>query len=581
MSQIYHPLRIPGREALRIHVEHLPNGDAAGVQFPLQQSNLSVRQERTVLLVILAFAALIRGYGIWVPLPFYTVDEANFVWPAVFLPDHHFNPYASGAGWFGHPGHLLIYILGASYCVYFFFGKLFGYFPDFGTFKTIFLYQPMSFYVIGRIESLLYGMITILGVYMIAKKCFGIRVAFLSALFLAASPLHVEMSQIVRTDILMTCLVTLAFLCSISVLQTSALWTYALAGVCIGLGVATKYPAAVAVIPLVFAHVAAMNMGAMTFNKLLDKKIWYSFVSSGLALAVGAPFVLLNLKKTVALFRMQAGHSDISSLNGAPWQNYWWYLTSGLYDAHGLIIQLFVFMGLIFLLRRRNRIDFLLLSFPVVFLLCISLFKGGFDQWILPIVPFTSIIGAVGFVSILERASKKWPRAGTKVAWIVAVLLAIGASTVRILAHDMQNVQKHYSIIANEWVEQHLPAGSVVALEELTPPVSTQKYRVLTAPGVRNLQQIPPQQDSETNIHGRTWRYALGNVQEFSTLAEHGVQYAIVSLTNYTWFQRDPVKYRRELEFYETLFRRGELLYEIPANTEPDGPVRIYKLKPS
>jgi hypothetical protein len=581
MNQILHFFRAANSEALRATVNTRFDSRTVRVGLSAQQSNLSAHQERIVVLAIFAFAALLRGYGIWGPLPFYTVDEANFVWPAVFLPDHHFNPYASGAGWFGHPGHFLMYILSASYSVYFFLGKLFGYFPNFDSFKTIFLYQPMSFYVIGRVESVIYGLVTILGAYMIAKKCFGSRAALLAALFLAVSPLHTELSQIVRTDTLMICLVTRAFLCCVWVWQTSALWAYVLTGVCIGLGVATKYPAAVAMVPLVFAHVAAAGSNEPLFKKLFDKKLWCGFASAGLALAVSAPFVLLNFKRTVALFRMQAEHSDISSVNGAPWQNYWWYLTSGLSDAHGIIIQLFVFAGVIVLLRRRRQTDFFLLSFPVAFLLGIGLLKGGFVQWILPIIPLTSIFAAIGFVWILENANGKWPGAATKFILPIVALLAIAGPTARILAHDVRNVQKHYSLLANEWVEQHIPAGSVIALEEYAPPVSTQKYLVLTAPGIKNLQQIPAQRNSETNIHGRTWRYALGNVQEFSTLTEHGVQYAIVSLTNYGWFQRDPVKYRQEIEFYETLFRSGELLYEIPSNTGEEGSVRIYKLKPS
>jgi hypothetical protein len=542
-----------------------------------------VCQERLAALSVLLVAALLRGYGIWGPLPFHNGDEANFVWPAVFLLNQNLNPYDAGAGWFGHPGHFLMYVLSASYSVYFLIGNLFGYFSDFSSFLTTFLYQPMEFYLIGRVESVAYGLISILGAYMISKRCFGSRVAFFAALFLAISPLHVARSQVVRTDILMTCLVTMALCGCVWLLKRPTLWRYVLIGVCIGLGVATKYPAALLIVPLVFVHIAAVGAGETIFKKIFDKKLWWSFASAGLAFAISAPFVLLNFKKSIALFRYQAEFSDISSVNGSPLQNYWWYLTSGLYDAHGLIIYLFIFVGLVFLLRRRSQTDLLLLSFPIVFLLSIGLFKGGGDKWILPIVPFTAIFAAVGFVRALESASRKWLWEGKLVSMlsISVAAFAIVEPTNLILEENKKKLQEHYSLVANKWVNHHIPAGSVIALEEYTPPVSTQKYCVLTAPGVKNLQQIPAQRDSETNIHGRTWRYALGNVQEFSTLSEYGVQYVVVSLTNYGWFQRDPAKYHRELKFYETLFRNGELLYETPVNTKDRGPVRIYKLKPS
>ncbi|HOW42768.1 MAG TPA: glycosyltransferase family 39 protein [Candidatus Omnitrophota bacterium] len=63
-----------------------------------------------------------------------------------------------------------------------------------------------------RALPLLFGLLTIVCTYLIAKSLFGKKVALIAALFLAVSPMHVHFSQMARNFSLMTFLVTFSYL---------------------------------------------------------------------------------------------------------------------------------------------------------------------------------------------------------------------------------------------------------------------------------------------------------------------------------------------------------------------------------
>ena len=569
--------------------DHLSSAGATHIsRYDLRESRSG--NEHVALVLILLLGAFLRVSGIWAPLPYYTSDEANFMWPAMSLAGSHFNPYAAGA-WFGHPGHLLMYILSFSFGIFYAVGKLFGYFPNYDDFEAFFVNQPMSFYLIGRAESVIYAILTILITYLIAKRWFSGRVALLSALFLAVSPLHVERSQIVRTDILMTFLVALSFLFSTYVFERRGLKYYLLSGGCIGLGAATKYPAVAAVVPLMLAHLLAKDGGRSYIKKLFDRRLILGLSSIPLAFAAGAPFVILEIRRSIrslgratGLSGSVTGQPRLYSFDGTALQHYWGYVTSTMNQGHGVIVQVLFGLGILYLLVRLLYRDpergkyMLLLSFPVFFILVIGLPSKGFSHWLLPVLPFTSIIAAVGLVKILELTKEKLPRLRLNAAMLLVAAASLVMPGYQIAEKNWLKLQKHPYAIANEWIEQNIPQGSIIAVEEYTPPVSTAKYNIMTAPEIGKLKQISPQHDSVTNLHGKTWRFHLANVQDFSVLNENRVEYVVISLTTYDLFKKHPDGYREELEFYDAVFREGELIYEIKPDKRQGGPVRIYKL---
>lgn len=548
-------------------------------------NNLKSNNEYIILVLVLLLGTFLRVYGIWGRSPFYT-DEADFVWPSMHLIESHLNPYSAGAN-FGHPAHLLMYVLFLSFGIYFVTGRVLGYFSAPHSFYMAFLKQPMSFYLIGRAESVMLGILTIIIIYLIAKKSFNREIALLSALFLAVSPLHSGYSQLIRADILMTFLVTLSFLFSIYVFEKRELKYYLLSGICIGLGIATKYPAAVAIIPFVLAHFLPKEENESCIKRLFDKRLIMGLGCILIAFIVSAPFVLLDIRKTTKLFMYEAGANDTSGIIATPFQKYWWFVTYAMNQGHGTIVQILSGIGISYLIIRRNRRDILLLSFPIAFIICIGLLRIRFTygllpitHWVLPILPLTSVFGAVGLVKISgEGENLSWMKLNLFIPLVAVV--SVAAPVYHIIYNDWLNLQKHPRAIANEWVEQNIPQGSIIAVEEYTPPVSTTKYRVLIAPKIQMLKQIPSnvEANSETNLHGRTWRFWLGNVHEFSVLNDNHVEYVVISLRHYNRFKKNPGKYPKEIEFYETLFREGELIYQINPDKRLDDPIRVYRLK--
>ena len=142
---------------------------------------------RFILISILVIGCLIRLYGIDWGLPYlYDPDESNRVSRAfLILANHDLNPH-----WFGHPGTTVIYLLAGIYGLIFVLGRAWGSFPGFSDFQALYYQNPTIFYLTGRLLSTVFGVATILVIYLIGTRIFNRMIGLMSALFIAIIPLH-------------------------------------------------------------------------------------------------------------------------------------------------------------------------------------------------------------------------------------------------------------------------------------------------------------------------------------------------------------------------------------------------------
>jgi len=266
---------------------------------------------------------LLRLRGVTWGLPhLYDPDEPAFVDPAVrFVTTGDLNPHR-----FGHPASTLMYLLGLAYLVYWLLGHLVGWFPDLRFFETLFRTDPTVFYLIGRGLTLLLSTLAIPLTYMVGRRVTGQSAALAAATFVAVSPLHVELSRIVRPDGPLTTLILLTMVLAFKTTERPMGRNFVLSGMCAGLATATKWPGIAAAVPVIMAGVVAVGRQPVTWK---DQARWLGvgFLGLGVGFVIAAPFVPLEIQQVVKDLTRQARKVHLSATGGPGLSNYLWYLT--------------------------------------------------------------------------------------------------------------------------------------------------------------------------------------------------------------------------------------------------------------
>ena len=151
-----------------------------------------------LLLTILGVAALFRLRGVDFGLPsLHDPDEPLFMlFGYKLLSEGTLNP-----GWFGHPGTTTIYTIAVLEAGTFLYGWLAGHYADARAFGEAIHLDPGVIILPVRYFMVIGGVLCVYLTHRVAARLFDQRIALLAAALLAINPLHIQYSQIVRTDI--------------------------------------------------------------------------------------------------------------------------------------------------------------------------------------------------------------------------------------------------------------------------------------------------------------------------------------------------------------------------------------------
>ncbi len=150
--------------------------------------------------------------------------------------------------------HLQLYILLAAFLPLYLWGRLTGVLTSRADLLTIFQNDPTPFYAISRSVTALFGMGCVVMVYLISRRLFGRTVALIATLFTASTPLLVTNSHLVTPDVMMTFFILVSFYFAIRIREEGNWFDYFLSGAMLGLGFTAKYPAAIAAVFILCAH---------------------------------------------------------------------------------------------------------------------------------------------------------------------------------------------------------------------------------------------------------------------------------------------------------------------------------------
>lgn len=522
-----------------------------------------------VLLSVLAVAAWLRLAGVAWGLPYlYDIDEPFFVVPAFkMLASHDLNPH-----WFGHPGTTTIYTNALAFGLEGARALLTGEIQRAADLGKMFWSDPSRFYLIARLVSVLFGVSTVALTFTLARRFLGVPAALAATLLLAVSPMHVEYSQIARTDAQQTFLLLLFMFFSVRVAQQGRLKDYAWAGATLGLSIACKYPSIVASVGLIAAFAIDRRKADAAAPRW-----WQPVVIASIACVAGAfigsPYMFLDFGQVLRDVATEGRSTHLSATSGGMPAALALYAQTLTLDNFGPAAAVCALLGLVTWIRNRSA-GLPLLAMILVYLLFISALKLHWARWAVPLLPLMCIL----LGSSLEMGNAL----GTRSALVrrgllaVAALLVAGCGWMGLQASlhgTAERIGEDNRSQANRWIEGHLPPGSRLAIERYTPQPDKRRYSVFMAEPTGELRQ-----DNAPNFYAST-SGALGTLKDPAALRQAGVNYIVLGNT-LDRMEAEPGSYARELASYRQILASGTLVYESnPESGRSRGNrVRIYRL---
>jgi len=432
--------------------------------------------------VILGLALRLAGISFGLPWVDARPDERNILVRAITLSTgdlspHHFN-YPSG----------FFYLAGGLAALEAATAVALGKAASVRSFLAGFFLDPTTLVLTVRILSALASAATLLATYRLGSRLAGPRVGLFAAVAASGAFLLVRDAHFGVTDSLLTLWVTLAAAAAVRAGAVRTRKAAIAAGVLAGLGLATKYNAALLAAPLLFAFVFRDREDGRLGWRPAPRLLALAGISMLGVFVVSTPYMLITPVEFARQFGFEIDHlARGHAVVGA--RGWWTHLSVNLRYGLGLPALGAAGLGLVIALRKPTAAALVVFSFPLLYYLAIGRGLTTFARYMVPILPFLCValgraVDALIRVTPRIRASRVAPAAG------VAVVLALmGPSIVRSVRFDvLLGRADTREILARWWMENLRPETEVGWLGD--PWSIPLLYDTIDEPSMRG--RVPP-----------------------------------------------------------------------------------------
>lgn len=366
------------------------------------QSSAAARATRwpwgTLALVLIALVAFgLRVYAVGWGLPYTPHPDEPVIVNAVLgmLRRGDWNPR-----YFGYPS-LYFYALRLVLAAHLRYGLgtgLYRSIADLPLTTDIYVTTP-GFYVWGRTLTALLGTLTLVPLYLIGRRWWGVGVGLVAAALLAFMPFHMRNSQYITVDVATALTALLALAATLRILERPGWRTYALAGFLMGLAAATKYNVSLIALTIAVAHAMVWGRASLRRGGLLAWAGLWSLIG----FVAGTPYAVLTSDRLISdIFRQYNSYapSTVSDVERTwpvlDYLNFFW--STGLYPLPFLAALL----GIGVVLARRDRAGLLLLTFLPPQLLLFLAQNRHFFRNMLPLLPVLALFAGIGIMTLVQ-----------------------------------------------------------------------------------------------------------------------------------------------------------------------------------
>ncbi len=444
--------------------------------------SLLFNKNMLILYLILLAALLVRLIGLDWYLPYtYELDEYYTIDKTLdILKRGSLNP-----GGFMWPA-LNIYIQAAGYRLYHLWRVLTESVQSLSP-QSLSSLNKTEIFLVGRFTTILYGLGTVILVYVIGQRMYSRKVGLLASLFLAFTLLHVRYSRLIRPDVPMTFFITLSFLCIYLIYERGKIRDYILAAIFAGFSIATKYTGAVLIVPVFLAHLfRGLKERKSLFSIFLNKKVLLIVLLIVGGFFIATPIGLVYPRYLFITIRgWLRGLNQVTANNQGEISSWLYYIIGALNYGMGQPLEIFSLAAVIFAIFRHRKRDILLISFPLTYYLVMGAFLRHFDRYILPVVPFLVIAAAMFLVEMASKISHLKARQNLAILGLTLAVILFPA--VRVIRYVDLMTQQGTGLQAKEWIEENIPRGERVVYETYSPPLSGYAGRDVGKVGLHGL----------------------------------------------------------------------------------------------
>lgn len=415
----------------------------------------------------------------------------------------------------------------------------------------------------GRVMSAVADVLVVWMLFLFGRAWLGTRVGILAALLGALSVIGIQLSHFFAVDTILTLFIIVAAFFSIRVAHAGRRRDSVLAGLFIGLAMATKVSAFVLVGPLLVAHlIFALSERGDSFQleqfrppswQRLKYALKNLLIAGAIALAamlIAQPYMLLdfqtfkdNVLEQSGMVRRELDYPYTRQYIDTPRYLYqFWQLgTYGLGPVAGMLAWGGLVSAGVYAYLKRRKVDLVILAWLVPYLLITGWFEVKFMRYLLPAAPFLILYGARlawwGFDWLWQ---KRW-----KLRYLgpVAIGLLVATTAHYAIAYEGIYTRPHPAQSASEWLRNNARPQSLILKEHW-------EEGIPNLPGVKREELELYNPDGEfkfTRISGQLAR---------------GDYLVLYSKRLYATIPRLPDRYPVSAAYYEKLFD-GSLGYRL------------------
>ncbi|MDP2939845.1 MAG: glycosyltransferase family 39 protein [Candidatus Omnitrophota bacterium] len=421
---------------------------------------MEIKNKITLVLVfILFFGFLLRLWGIGFGLPYLSHPDETRVILDTLSMGHRFSLIPQ------RPDYSLLYryLLLGLYGCYFVVGKLLGIFRDLNDFAFKFMVNPTAIYIISRMVSVIFGTLTGLFSYLLAKRFFDKTTAFVTMLFVLFEFQLLQHSQWAIYPAVFSFTTLLAIYSMFRVIKEPSLKNFILMGVFNGISISTQNHGIFLLPPL-----AITVLFHFFDNKnILDRKVFFKNYSALILSLVifsllGNFYWFFIFKKTFLKYSELIGVTKVGFASKPPYANnifslVFWFV-SELIRQDG-ILGIFLVLGLIYSIIKHTKFDIVFLAYVVTNLFIFSGWGFRLLHDMLGVMPIICVFGARALVDLLKKIRFKEASIGM-VACLISLPLICDSVIVDIKKNNLDTRQ-----LTKDWIEQNIPSTQKIAID--------------------------------------------------------------------------------------------------------------------
>ena len=375
--------------------------------------------------------------------------------------------------------------------------------------------------IMARSLSTLADIGTIIGTALLARACFGNKVSLLASILVSFSVIHIQLSNFFAFDTFVTLFAVWSLFFLYRVAKNGTLRDSAIAGILIGLGLASK----ISFFPILgvffFAHIIgciSYYFGSRTIRfpiSIASKNVGIGFLIGLITFALAEPYAFLDWSQFIADNKEQS--EMVRRIRDYPytrqyidtipylyqmfqlgkWAIGWPFTIIGLLGISSALIcpkhwklgiftvVIFLMLGLVlitsnsipmifitsaiafltlifnFLLRGEKALEkLLLISWIIPYALIVGSFEVKFTRYLLPIIPLFAILASVLLVQIASKPKKLIRLMG----YALSVLMILSTIILGLAYQNIYNTE-HPGVAASKWITENVPNDSILLKE--------------------------------------------------------------------------------------------------------------------